>query len=38
MRGIVLISAVLICGSLFVGCSRKPAQTAAPCLKFSWQR
>src|SRR3954465_9275532 len=30
MRGIILVSAVLICGSLFVGCSRKPAQTAAP--------
>src|SRR6476469_6283387 len=29
MRRIVLVSAVLICGSLFVGCSRKPAQTAA---------
>jgi RND family efflux transporter MFP subunit len=27
MRGIILASAV-ICGSLFVGCSRKPAQTA----------
>ena len=24
----VLVSSVLICGSLFVGCSRKPAQTA----------
>ena len=24
------MSAVLICGSLFVGCSRKPAQTAPP--------
>ena len=30
MSRIVLVSAVLICGSLFVGCSRKPAQTAAP--------
>ena len=30
MRRIVLVSAVLICGSLFVGCSRKPAQTAPP--------
>jgi RND family efflux transporter MFP subunit len=30
MRRIVLVSSVLICGSLFVGCSRKPAQTAAP--------
>ena len=29
MRRIVLVSAALICGSLFVGCSRKPAQTAA---------
>src|SRR4029078_12310268 len=29
MRRIVLVSAVLICGSLFAGCSRKPAQTAA---------
>ena len=29
MRLIVLESAVLICGSLFVGCLRKPAQTAA---------
>src|SRR5256885_10062023 len=30
MRRIFLVSAVLICGSLFVGCSRKPAQTAPP--------
>jgi RND family efflux transporter MFP subunit len=30
MRRIVLVSAVLICGSLFIGCSRKPAQTAPP--------
>src|SRR5256884_4130972 len=30
MRRIVLVSAMLICGSLFVGCSRKPAQTAPP--------
>jgi len=30
MRRIVLVSAVLICGSLFVGCSRKPEQTAPP--------
>jgi RND family efflux transporter MFP subunit len=30
MRRIVLVSATLICGSLFVGCSRKPAQTAPP--------
>src|SRR5205814_7710108 len=29
MRRIVLVNAVLICGSLFVSCSRKPAQTAA---------
>jgi RND family efflux transporter MFP subunit len=29
MSRIVLVTAVLICGSLFVGCSRKPAQTAA---------
>jgi RND family efflux transporter MFP subunit len=29
MSRIVLVSAMLICGSLFVGCSRKPAQTAA---------
>src|SRR6187399_325613 len=28
MRRIVLVSAVMICGSLFAGCSRKPAQTA----------
>src|SRR6476661_651051 len=28
MSRIVLVSAMLICGSLFVGCSRKPAQTA----------
>ncbi len=28
MRRIVLVGATLICGSLFVGCSRKPAQTA----------
>lgn len=27
---IVLVGAMLICGSLFVGCSRKPAQTAPP--------
>jgi RND family efflux transporter MFP subunit len=30
MRRIVLVSSMLICGSLFVGCSRKPAQTAPP--------
>src|SRR6476469_6145503 len=32
MRRIVFVSAMLICGSLFAGCSRKPAQTgpAAP--------
>jgi len=30
MSRIVLVSAVLICGSSFFGCSRKPAQTAAP--------
>src|SRR5438874_11413368 len=30
MRRIVLVGATLICGSLFVGCSRKPAQTAQP--------
>ena len=30
MSRIVLVSSMLICGSLFVGCSRKPAQTAAP--------
>jgi len=30
MSRIVLVSAMLICGSLFVGCSRKPAQTAPP--------
>jgi membrane fusion protein (multidrug efflux system) len=30
MRRIVLVGATLICGSLFVGCSRKQAQTAAP--------
>src|SRR6187399_2737489 len=30
MRRIVLVSAVMICGSLFAGCSRKPAQTAPP--------
>src|SRR6476659_536628 len=30
MRRIVLVSAMLICGSLFVGCSRKPAQTSPP--------
>src|SRR5437660_4988641 len=30
MRRISLVSAVLICSSLFVACSRKPAQTAAP--------
>jgi membrane fusion protein (multidrug efflux system) len=30
MSRIVLVSAVLVCGSLFVGCSRKPAQTAPP--------
>jgi RND family efflux transporter MFP subunit len=30
MRRIVLVSATLICASLFVGCSRKPAQTAPP--------
>ena len=29
MRPIVLVSAMLICASLFVGCSRKAAQTAA---------
>ncbi len=29
MRRIVLLSATLICASLFVGCSRKAAQTAA---------
>jgi len=28
MSRIVLVGAMLICGSLFVGCSRKPAQTA----------
>jgi membrane fusion protein (multidrug efflux system) len=28
MSRIVLVSFMLICGSLFVGCSRKPAQTA----------
>jgi membrane fusion protein (multidrug efflux system) len=28
MSRIVLVSTMLICGSLFVGCSRKPAQTA----------
>jgi RND family efflux transporter MFP subunit len=28
MRRIVLVGATLVCGSLFVGCSRKPAQTA----------
>src|SRR6266446_6328874 len=30
MRRIVLVSSMLICGSLFIGCSRKPAQTAPP--------
>src|SRR6476620_3879687 len=30
MSRIVLLSTMLICGSLFVGCSRKPAQTAPP--------
>jgi RND family efflux transporter MFP subunit len=30
MRRIILVGATLICGSLFVGCSRKPAQTAPP--------
>src|SRR5437762_4698299 len=30
MRRIVLVGAVLICSSLFVACSRKPAQTAPP--------
>ena len=30
MSRIVLVSAMVICGSLFVGCSRKPAQTAPP--------
>ena len=30
MSRIVLVSTMLICGSLFVGCSRKPAQTAPP--------
>src|SRR5213076_772853 len=30
MRRIVLVGATLICGSLFVGCSRKPAQTSPP--------
>src|ERR1700761_6882795 len=30
MSRIVLVSVVLICGSLVVGCSRKPAQTAPP--------
>src|SRR5207244_1696046 len=30
MRRISLVSAVLICSSLCVACSRKPAQTAAP--------
>ncbi len=30
MRRIVLVGATLICGSLFVGCSRKPAQTGQP--------
>ena len=30
MSRIVLVSAMLICGSLFVDCSRKPAQTAPP--------
>jgi len=30
MRRIVLVGTTLICGSLFVGCSRKPAQTAPP--------
>src|SRR6185295_14293557 len=29
MRPIVLLRATLICASLFVGCSRNPAQTAA---------
>src|SRR5438128_9877252 len=30
MRRIFLVNAVLICSSLFVACSRKPAQTAPP--------
>jgi RND family efflux transporter MFP subunit len=30
MRRIFLVGAVLICNSLFVACSRKPAQTAPP--------
>src|SRR6266446_2634106 len=30
MRRIVLVSAMLVCSSLVVGCSRKPAQTAPP--------
>jgi RND family efflux transporter MFP subunit len=30
MRRIFLVSAALICSSLFVGCSRKPAQTSPP--------
>ena len=30
MRRISLVSAVLICSTLFVACSRKPAQTAPP--------
>jgi RND family efflux transporter MFP subunit len=30
MRGIVLASSILICSSLFVACSRKPAQSAPP--------
>src|SRR6266436_6942956 len=30
MRRIFLVGAVLICSSLFVACSRKPAQTAPP--------
>src|SRR5437588_11247339 len=30
MRRISLVSGVLICSSLFVACSRKPAQTAPP--------
>src|SRR5213080_4577891 len=30
MRRILLVSAVLVCSSLFLNCSRKPAQTAAP--------
>src|SRR5205823_7116261 len=30
MRRIFLVSAVLICSTLFVACSRKPAQTAPP--------